>query len=165
MTRKINLATRPAERDLVINRDFAAPRELVFKAWTDPKYMARWWGPRGFTNPVCELDVRPGGAIRIDMRGPDGTVYPMKGIFHEISLPARLVFTSSAFEDKEGNPQLEVLNTVTFTALGNKTKLSLIAAVVKSSAEVEAALDGMEKGWKQSLDRLEELLAKRGREP
>jgi len=150
----------PKERELVITRVFDAPRELVFKAWTDPKHVAQWWGPKGFTNPVCELDVRPGGAIRIDMRGPDGVVYPMKGVFHEIVEPERLVFTSSAFEDENGNPQLAVLNTVTFTEHNGKTKLTLHAVVVKSAPEVAAALDGMREGWSQSLDRLAKELAK-----
>ncbi len=76
----------------MITRTFDSPRELVFKAWTDPKHVTQWWGPHGFTNPVCELDVRPGGAIRIHMRGPDGTVYPMTGTFHEVVEPERLVF-------------------------------------------------------------------------
>ncbi len=60
---------------------FDAPRELVFKAWTDPKQVAQWWGPHGFSNPVCELGLRPGADIRIHMRGPDGTVYPMTGVY------------------------------------------------------------------------------------
>jgi len=69
------------EQELVLTRVFDAPRELVFKAWTDPKHVAQWWGPHGFTNPVCELDLRPGGAILIHMRGPDGVVYPMTGTY------------------------------------------------------------------------------------
>src|SRR5437016_584736 len=84
------------KREVVITRIFDAPRELVFKAWTDPKHMAQWWSPKWFTNPVCELDVRPGGAILIHMAGPDGVVYPMKGVFQEIVAPQRLVFISSA---------------------------------------------------------------------
>ena len=75
---------------------FDAPRELVFKAWTDPKQVAQWWGPHGFSNPVCELGLRPGADIRIHMRGPDGTVYPMTGVYHEIVKPERLVFNSAA---------------------------------------------------------------------
>ena len=149
----------PSERVLVITRIFDAPRELVFKAWTDPKHVAQWWGPKGFTNPVCELDVRPGGVILIHMTGPDGAVYPNKGVFHEIVAPERLVFTSSAFEDKDGNPQLEVLNTVTFAEHNGKTKLTLQAVVVKSAPAVAASLDGMEEGWNQSLDRLAEVLS------
>ncbi len=151
-------AAEATDRELVITRVFDAPRELVFKAWTDPKHVAEWWGPKGFTNPICELDLRPGGAIRIDMRGPDGVVYPMKGVFHEIVEPERLVVTTSAFEDQEGNPQLEVLNTVTFAEYNGKTKLTLRAVVVKSAPEVAAALDGMEEGWSQSLERLADHL-------
>jgi len=143
-----------------MERIFDAPRELVFKAWTDPKHLAQWWGPNGFTNPVCELDVRPGGGILIHMTGPDGVVIPGKGVFHEIVVPERLVFTTSAFEDEAGNPRLEVLNTVTFAEHNGKTKLTLQAVVVKSVPEVAVALAGMEEGWSQSLGRLAEELAK-----
>jgi len=145
-------------KDLTITRIFDAPRELVYKAWTDPKLVAQWWGPRQFTNPVCEMDVRPGGTLLIHMRGPDGVVYPDKGVFHEVVAPERLVFTSSAFEDEQGNPQLEVLITVTFTELYGKTEVTLQADVLKSTPEVEAPLSGMEEGWKQSLDKLAENL-------
>lgn len=153
-------AREPAERELVITRVLDAPRALVFRAWTDPKQVAQWWGPHGFTNPVCELDVRPGGAILIHMRGPDGVVYPDKGVFHEIEEPGRLVFISGAVENEEGNPQLEVLNTVTFSDLGSKTTLTMHARVLKATPEVAGALAGMEEGWSQSLDRLAEQLAK-----
>jgi uncharacterized protein YndB with AHSA1/START domain len=160
MTAKTNPTEEPADRVLVMERVFDAPRELVFKAWTDPKHVAQWWGPKGFTNPVCELDVRPGGAILIHMRGPDGVVYPTKGVYREIAPPERLVFTNNAFEDEEGNSQLEVLTTVTFAEHNGKTKITLRAVVAKSTPEVAAALAGMEEGWNQSLDRLAEDLAK-----
>ena len=74
MAPKVEPARESAEHQLRITRVFDAPREVVFKAWTDPQLLAQWWGPKGFTNPVCELDARPGGAIRVHMRGPDGTV-------------------------------------------------------------------------------------------
>src|SRR5680860_496485 len=90
------METTSTNRDLTITRVFDAPRDLVYKAWTDPALMTRWFGPKDFTNPVCELDVRPGGAILIHMQGPDGTVYPMTGEFQEVVPPERLVFTSSA---------------------------------------------------------------------
>ena len=80
-----------AERKLALTRILNAPRNLVFKAWTDPKQLAQWWGPTGFTNPLCELDLRVHGEIRIDMRAPDGTVYPMSGAYVEIVEPERLV--------------------------------------------------------------------------
>ena len=148
-------ATLPTSREIVLTRTFAVPRSLVFKAWTDPKHLARWWGPHGFTNPVCEVDARPGGGIRIDMTGPDGTVYPMKGVFLEIVEPERLVFSTSAFEDEQGHPRLEGHNTVIFSEQDGKTTLTLRAvAVVKPAPETARALEGMEAGWSQSLERL-----------
>jgi uncharacterized protein YndB with AHSA1/START domain len=147
------------ERELVLTRVFDAPRELVFKAWTDPKQVAQWWGPRGFTNPVCDLDVRPGGAIRIHMRGPEGTVYPMTGVYQEVVEPERLVFTSAAL-DADGNPMFEVLTTVTFAEQGGKTKQIMRARVIKSTAEAAPYIKGMEAGWTQSLERLAKSLAK-----
>ena len=77
------------DRELVLARVFDAPREVVFKAWTNVEHLKRWWGPKNFTNPVCEVDVRPGGAMRIHMRGPDGTIYPMTGVFQEIDHRSR----------------------------------------------------------------------------
>jgi uncharacterized protein YndB with AHSA1/START domain len=145
---------------LVLTRVFAAPRALVFKAWTDPKYMARWWGPRGFTNPDCELDVRPGGAINILMRAPDGVEHPMTGTFREVVAPERLVFACYALQDEAGNPRLEVVNTVTFAERAGKTTLTLHAVVVKAEPGTETALAGMEAGWSQSLDRLADLAPK-----
>ena len=146
------------EHELVVTRVFDAPRELVFKAWTDPKIVAQWWGPHRFTNPVCELDPRPGGAIRIHMRGPDGTVYPMTGVYQEVVEPERIVFTSAAL-DASGNAMFEVLTTVTFAEEGGKTKQILRTRVIKSTAEAAPYLAGMEAGWTQSLDRLTAYLA------
>ena len=147
------------ERELVLTRVFDAPRELVFKAWTDPKQVAQWWGPHGFTNPVCDLDVRPGGAIRIHMRGPDGTVYPLTGVYQEVVEPERLVFTSAAL-DADGNPMFEVLTTVTFAEQGGKTKQIMRARVINTTAQAAPYIAGMEQGWTQSLERLAESLAK-----
>jgi uncharacterized protein YndB with AHSA1/START domain len=150
-------------QELVLTRVFDAPRELVFKAWTDPKLVAQWWGPRGFTNPVCELDVRPGGAILIHMRGPDGTVYPMTGVYQEVVEPERIVFTSAALDDK-GNPMFEVLTTVTFAEQDGKTKQILRARVIKSTVQAAPYIAGMEAGWTQSLERLTAYLARESKE-
>jgi uncharacterized protein YndB with AHSA1/START domain len=147
-------------RELTTTRLFDAPRKVVFAAWTDPKQVAQWWGPTGFTNPVCELDVRPGGAILIHMRAPDGTVYPMSGVYKEIVPPERLVFTSNAL-DKDGKAMFENLNTVIFSEHDGKTTVALHVKVVKSSAEAVQYLAGMEIGWKMTLDRLEAHVAKR----
>src|SRR5665213_1489963 len=86
-------------QEFVITRALAAPRDLVFKAWTDAQHIAQWWGPRGFTNPVCEWKARPGQAIHVVMRAPNGTDYPMGGEFREIVAPERMVFTSGALDE------------------------------------------------------------------
>lgn len=86
------------EPSVVIARIIKAPRERVFKAWTDPKQMAQWWGPAVFTTPVCEMDVRPGGLYRIVMRSPDGVDYPLKGVYREVVEPERLVMTMDLSE-------------------------------------------------------------------
>ncbi len=148
-----------AERELSIVRTFNAPRALVFEAWTDPKHLAQWWGPQGFTNPVCEFDARAGGAIRIHMRGPDGGTYPMKGVVQEIVSPERLVFSFVAV-DASGHHLLEGLTTVSFAEESGKTKMTLHT---KAGAVVEMAtvyLQGMEMGWTQSLEKLDAFLAR-----
>lgn len=145
-------------QDVVITRTFNAPRKLVFEAWTDPQHLQQWWGPHGFDNPRCEVDLRPGGIMLIHMRGPDGEIYPDRGIFHEIVPPERLVFTSTAFDDEHGEAQLQVLTTVTFAEQNGKTMLTLRAHVLKASPEVMEALAGMEQGWSESLEKLEAVL-------
>jgi uncharacterized protein YndB with AHSA1/START domain len=144
-----------AERVLEISRLFNAPRELVYAAWTDPKQLAQWWGPKGFTNPRCEVDVRPGGKIHIDMRAPDGVVYPMAGAFREVIPPEKLVFTSSAL-DADGNPIFVNLNTVSFDDFGDgRTMLTVRAQVIEQTAEAAQYLKGMNLGWSLTIDRLE----------
>ncbi|HEY3057540.1 MAG TPA: SRPBCC domain-containing protein [Chloroflexota bacterium] len=149
---------QPVTHDLKLTRVFDAPRQLVFSAWTDPQHVAKWWGPKDFTNPVCEVDVRPGGALYIVMRGPDGTEYPTRGVFDEVVVPERLVMTATGFEDAAGAPRLEVRHTVTFDEHGGKTSLTLEALVLKSTPETAASVGGMREGWSQSLDRLADLL-------
>jgi uncharacterized protein YndB with AHSA1/START domain len=147
------------ERTVVITRTFDAPRELVFKAWTDAKHLAQWWGPKGFTNPICEVDARPGGALRIVMRAPDGAEHPMTGVFREVRAPARLVFTNVAV-DRDGKPLLEGLTTVTFAEQGGKTKLTVESRAVGLVAYAARMLEGMEAGWTQSIDRLGDHVAR-----
>ena len=147
------------ERKLALTRVFDAPRDLVFRAWTDPKQLAQWWGPTGFTNPLCELDLRPFGEIRIDMRAPNGTVYPMSGAFREIVEPERLVFTTAAL-DSGGKPLFENLNTVTFEALeGGRTLLTVNVRVLWESLEAAPYLAGMHEGWSRTIDRLADFVA------
>jgi uncharacterized protein YndB with AHSA1/START domain len=143
--------------EMEMRRVFAAPRAVVFKAWTDPEQLAKWWGPTGFTNPVCEIDVRHGGAIRIDMRAPDGVVYPMTGTFEEVTPPERLVFTSAAM-DSEGKPIFVNRNTVVFTEVEDGTEIALHVKVISTTANAQQYLKNMSLGWSLSLDRLAELL-------
>jgi uncharacterized protein YndB with AHSA1/START domain len=140
-------------------RVFNAPRELVFDAWIDPAKMAKWWGPSGFTNPVCELDARPGGAIRIDMCAPDGTVYPMAGTFQEVIAPEKLVMLCVAHQSADGEAQLHVVNTAIFEDVDGKTRLTVHSRVTKAGTQVAQAIAGMDIGWSQSLVRLEELVS------
>lgn len=146
-----------SNRELVLRRVFEASRRVVFKAWTEPQRLAQWWGPNGFTNPVCEFDARPDGAIRIDMRGPDGVVYPMTGTVREIVAPDRLTLVCTAL-DEQRRAVLEVLNTATFTEHAGKTTLTVRARVLAATAEADPYLAGMEQGWSESLDRLDTLL-------
>jgi uncharacterized protein YndB with AHSA1/START domain len=152
-------AAHALERELVITRIFDAPRSLVFKAWTDPEHMAQWWGPKGFTAPICEMEARTGGALRILMRGPDGAEHPMTGVIREIVEPERLVFTNVAM-DGDGKRLLEGVTTVTFADQGGKTKLTLRTRMVGLVADAARNLEGMEVGWTQSIDRLEVHVAR-----
>jgi uncharacterized protein YndB with AHSA1/START domain len=145
------------ERTVVITRTLDAPRGLVWKCWTESKHMAQWFGPRQFTIPVCELDARAGGELRIVMRGPDGSDYPMKGVFREVVPQQRLVFTNIAI-DAEGKHLLEGETTVTFADEGGKTKLTLNTHAVGCVPFAAQMLAGMQAGWSQSLDKLAEVV-------
>lgn len=156
--------TKPEDytgREFVITRDFAAPCQKVFQAWTDPKLLAQWWGPRDFTNPVCQWDVRPGGKINHVMRAPDGQEHGMGGEFREIIPPEKLVFSCGAL-DKSGEMQFEFLHSATFSEMNGKTKLTLRARVLRVRPEANMYIAWFEPGMNQSLDRLAELLQKAG---
>jgi uncharacterized protein YndB with AHSA1/START domain len=142
----------------LMTRELNAPREAVFKAWTDPAHLARWWGPKGFTNPVCELDVRPGGAIYVVMRAPDGTDYPMGGEYREIVPPERLVFTSGALDEK-GKMMFEFLHVLTLVERNGQTTMTLDSEVIKTTPGAGRYIGGFEMGMTQTLERLTEQLA------
>ena len=141
---------------LVLKRTVAAPRALVWNAWTDAAALARWWGPAGFVNPVCEFDARPGGAIRIHMMAPDGVIYPMDGRIEEIVPPKRLVFESGAL-GPDGRRMFDILNILELEEDGAGTRLTLDVRVTAIHDPAAANhLPGMETGWTMSLERLEE---------
>ena len=151
-------ASSYGEGTVTLTRVYDAPRELVWRAWTDPKHMARWFGPRGFTSSVPELDARVGGALRIVMHGCDGNDYPMKGVFREVVPPSRLVFSNIAI-DNDGNHLLEGETTVTLDDAGGKTRLTLHTYAKGMVPMAPQMLAGMEMGWSQSLDKMGEMLA------
>lgn len=154
------MAEMKGEREIVVSRRFDAPRELVWRAWTDPQAIAEWWGPRGFDAPPCEIDLRPGGRFQIDLNGPDGKIYPCKGTFREIVEPERIVYDGPANEPAgcgAGIPPNATV-TVTFAEDGGRTELT-IHTLLASEADRDAARDeGFIPGWQDSLERLAEKL-------
>lgn len=156
-------------KELTITRVFDAPREFVWKAWTEPERVKRWWGPKGFTSPVIKIDLRVGGEYLSCMRSPEGQDFWSKGIFREIVAPERLVMTNS-FADKEGNTvpasyygmsgdwPLEMLVTVMFEEQEGKTKLTLKHSGIEGISDTDR--DNMEQGWSQSFDKLAEYVEK-----
>jgi uncharacterized protein YndB with AHSA1/START domain len=143
---------------MVLSKILHADIVTVFNAWTRADQLNQWWGPYGFTNPVCVLDPRPGGIIHIEMTSPDGMVFPMEGVFQKIDPPMQLIFTSSAFEDLETGNKFENLNMVSFEEVEARTRLILEDTVLSSTPEMDIALDGMKESWRQSLDKLSEYL-------
>ena len=146
------------EKEHTYVRLLNSPIERVFQAWIKPEQLARWWGPADFTNPVCEIDPNPGGALRIDMRDPEGKIFPMTGLVLEVFEPERLVFISQPISEK-GLPLFEVLNVITFKKENNKTKMKIEASVSKTAPGSESYLAVMDEGWYQSLGRLEKFLS------
>lgn len=161
-----------SHRALTFTRFFAAPRERVFRAWTDPAELAQWWGPAGFTNPVSEVDLRPGGAYRIVMRAPDGREFPSTGRYLEIVPPSRLVFTDT-IEDAPGDWLAEFNGhrgagaatpytgevTVRFDEVDGGTLLTIHTRFASDTDRDAIIAIGATSGWSESLERLEALLA------
>jgi uncharacterized protein YndB with AHSA1/START domain len=153
--------TLPSDREIVITRVFNAPRELVFKAWSDPEYIARWWGPAGWTVPVSKMDFRPGGEWHYCMRGPEGEESCGLAVYHEIVKPERIVYTDY-FAGADGKPvegMPEALITVTFTAHDGKTTFNGRSLYPTMEQRDKVLKMGLEEGMTESLNRLEALLA------
>ena len=147
---------------MVITRTFNAPRELVWKAWTDPKYVMQWWGPKGFTAPVCKIDFRVGGKFLCCMRSPDGQEFWNAGEYHEI-VPHEKIVSSMYFADSNGNKvepeqygiEHEAIegahDVILFEDIGNgQTKLTFIGNEPMESAKNSGQLEG----WNQILEKL-----------
>lgn len=155
-----------AEKELVITRVFDAPRELVFKAWTQAEHVKHWWGPKDYTMPYVTLDPRPGGKMHFCMRSPGGEDIWCLGEYREIVAPERIVSTD-CFSDKDGNivdpvqygmpPEWprEGLVTLVFLEQRGKTELTINLGVPESLADRV----GARQGWDEMLDRLAEYVA------
>lgn len=149
--------TTPTEREIVMTRDFAAPRRLVFEAWTKPDLLKRWLGVFGsWSLVVCEIDLKVGGAYRYVWRGPDGADMGMRGVYREIVPPERLVATEKF--DEPWYPG-EALDTLVLVEQGGRTTLTTTVLYESREARDTALKSGMEQGVAASYDNLAELLA------
>ena len=162
----------PCETDFVITRTLAAPRELVFRAWTDCHLFARWWGPKGFEVSPCVVDARPGGLLHYVLHGPDGRVLRGRGIFRDVLPPERIVlFDASASEHGENAEPwaygmstswpVESLIEVILSSRDGGTVMRLCLDVFAPPAEGEA----VKQGWEESLEKLAEVLDELMRSP
>jgi uncharacterized protein YndB with AHSA1/START domain len=151
---KTEYVIEPGKQEIISTTVLDAPRELVFRAYTDPKLFARWWGPRRYENEIVKFDSRAGGEWRVIQRGADGSEHGFHGVNHDVVAPERICQT---FE-YEGFPGHVALQTATFEALGNKTKV--VAHVVFQSLMDRDGMvaSGMQEGADESVERLAELL-------
>jgi uncharacterized protein YndB with AHSA1/START domain len=142
------------DRVLYFTRVFDAPRNAVFRAWTDRKQLMQWWGPAGFSVTFLEMDLRPGGAWRKCMRSPKGGEYWRHGVYLEITAPERLVFTYVS-DDPESDPEHETIVTMVFEERGEKTLMTFR----QQEFESVAARDSHQGGWTSCMDRFAAALA------
>jgi uncharacterized protein YndB with AHSA1/START domain len=149
-----SLMTKP-DRDVVITRVFTAPRELVYAAFTDAAHLKQWYGPHGFSIPVCESDPRPGGKLALQMRhdAADGALYPMTGTYGAIDPPQRFELFSQALAP-DGSVALDIQAVYSFVDLSGKTELTIDIHILRATTLGEQYLAGMNEGWNQSLDKL-----------
>ena len=153
-------ATPNSDRELVLARIIDAPREKVFRAWTDPKLMTQWFAPLPWTTPVAETDVRPGGASLVVMRDPEGNEFPNRGAYLEVVENERLVFTDAytrAWEPSE-KPFMTVI--LTFEDQGGKTRYTARALHWTLEDCERHRQMGFHEGWAICADQLEALVAK-----
>jgi uncharacterized protein YndB with AHSA1/START domain len=152
-----DLATISDDRRLELERIFDAPRELVWLAFSDPYHLSQWWGPKGFTNPVCELDLRHGGKWHHVMRGPDGRDYPTDSVFIEVTPPERIVYRNAAADPKifGDNPPPSFIRVITLIDIGNgRTRLTLDAYFDTAANKDAVIRRGFREGTMESFDKL-----------
>jgi uncharacterized protein YndB with AHSA1/START domain len=146
------------ERRVTVTRLFAASIERVFAAWTEPEQMARWWGPHGFTIPVSQAELRPGGSFRYCMRAADGQEHWVHGTIDDIVPPSRLV-TTSIVENPNGREDFAVTSEISFSDEGGRTRVAIETRARALGDEDVPPAKGIEIGWNQSLEKLESDLA------
>ena len=150
------LCTTPSDREIVVTRVFNAPRRLVFEAWTNPEHLPHWMlGPEGWTMPVCEIELRVGGAWHFVWRRADGTEMGMRGLYQEIMPPERLVTTESW-----GGDWPETRNTLVLSEANGLTTMTLTILYPSKEARDRALGTGMKEGMTRSFDRLADCLQK-----
>jgi uncharacterized protein YndB with AHSA1/START domain len=148
------------EREIVISRLFDAPREMVWEAWTDPRQVALWWGPKGFSTTIEQMDVRPGGVWKHVMHGPDGTDYPNESVFLDVVPYERLVYTLSG--GRKGGPQVQFEKSATFEEEAGGTRVTMRLVFPSAEARDQNVRDyGSIEGGKQTLQRLADYLSAR----
>lgn len=147
------------ERIVNVTRVFDAPRQRVFECWTRAGHLVHWFGPEGFTLHSCEADARPGGIFKLCMRSPEGKDYWVRGEYREVAAPAHLVIACTADDDK-GIERLQETIDVTFTESRGRTTVAVNATARGPGDEAAAMLKGMEKGWAQTVSRLDTHLRK-----
>ncbi|HVZ12948.1 MAG TPA: SRPBCC domain-containing protein [Bauldia sp.] len=157
------LAAPPApQKEVLFERVLDAPRAAVFQAWVDPKQLAEWWGPETFTIARATLEPRIGGSLFIEMKGPDGALYPMKGRIVDHVDNERLVFLNWILETAPGVFEMESVTSMVLADAGaGKTKLTLHQRVTKATDKAAFALFGMEEGFRQTVDKLVRFVEKR----
>ena len=149
--------TTPSDREIVLTRTFDAPRRLVFRAMTTPEHVRQWYGCDHMTLIACEIDLQVGGAYRFTMRGPDGVDHTMRGIYHEIAPPDRIVFTEAYVT--EGLTCDEAMVTSNFVESNGKTTLTVTVRHKSRENRDMHLKSGMENGAGESYDRLAAVVA------
>ncbi|AYV56638.1 hypothetical protein CH370_16900 [Leptospira kmetyi] len=171
---EVSVETR--ERELILSRIFDAPKNLVYRVWTDPKHIVFWWGPKDFTNPICEVDLKVGGKYRLVMRSPEGIDYPLQGVYLEIVENEKIVSTdvmddhpvewmNELKEKLDGSPDSPNFTaTVTFEEYRGKTKVTIRSTFASNKVRDAFQAMGMIEGWSESLVRFEAELYKTKKE-
>jgi len=152
-----------AENELIITREFDAPRDLVWKVWTEPKHIEKWWGPLGFTTRVTDIDMRVGGRWNYVMIGPDGMEYPVHGVFSEIVPPEKIVTTDEFGDAYDEMPGVDLpkglVATALFDDLGSRTRLTLRVSHATPEDRKKHENMGVVAGWNSSFEKMDEYLA------